>query len=241
MVEVNVQARQGDSGGPIFNEQGELAGVLFGAGRGTTSGSYAGRVERFLAGAWPTGWPPSRGLPAQPLVPEQPQQGPLVAAAPREVSPNVAARSLDTGTLETGLHETSKNPRGGAATGNPYGQRVDQRETIPEQHAASYDRAWQPKQVQPARLVPPPTPAAAPAGHVAAIPSTNLAEAADVRTQMPAAHPSQHPGVAEPQWESLEWRDVPGAAFLLSQLKNVLAVVGAATLMLHALKAVGHR
>lgn len=49
MVEVNVQARQGDSGGPIFNQQGELAGVLFGAGQGTTSGSYAGRVEGFLA------------------------------------------------------------------------------------------------------------------------------------------------------------------------------------------------
>ena len=53
MVEVSVQARQGDSGGPIFNHQGELAGVLFGAGRGTTSGSYAGRVQQFLLTAWP--------------------------------------------------------------------------------------------------------------------------------------------------------------------------------------------
>lgn len=49
MVEVDVQAREGDSGGPIFNERGELAGVLFGAGGGTTSGSYAGRVRGFLA------------------------------------------------------------------------------------------------------------------------------------------------------------------------------------------------
>ncbi len=53
MVEVSVAARQGDSGGPIFNAQGELAGVLFGSGGGTTSGSYAGRVGRFLATAWP--------------------------------------------------------------------------------------------------------------------------------------------------------------------------------------------
>lgn len=53
MVEVSVQARQGDSGGPIFNRQGELAGVLFGAGRGTTSGSYVGRVEWFLASVVP--------------------------------------------------------------------------------------------------------------------------------------------------------------------------------------------
>lgn len=49
MVELDVQARQGDSGGPIFNERGELAGVLFGAGQGTTLGSFGGRVEQFLA------------------------------------------------------------------------------------------------------------------------------------------------------------------------------------------------
>jgi hypothetical protein len=49
MVELDVEARQGDSGGPIFNERGELAGVLFGAGQGTTLGSFGGRVESFLA------------------------------------------------------------------------------------------------------------------------------------------------------------------------------------------------
>ncbi len=49
MVELDVEARQGDSGGPIFNEQGELAGVLFGAGQGTTLGSFGGRVGAFLA------------------------------------------------------------------------------------------------------------------------------------------------------------------------------------------------
>ena len=49
MVELDVEARQGDSGGPIFNDRGELAGVLFGAGRGTTLGSFGGRVESFLA------------------------------------------------------------------------------------------------------------------------------------------------------------------------------------------------
>ena len=49
MVELDVQARQGDSGGPIFNDRGELAGVLFGAGHGTTLGSFNGRVESFLA------------------------------------------------------------------------------------------------------------------------------------------------------------------------------------------------
>ncbi len=49
MVELSAEARQGDSGGPIFNQRGELAGVLFGASQGTTSGSYSGRVGVFLA------------------------------------------------------------------------------------------------------------------------------------------------------------------------------------------------
>jgi hypothetical protein len=49
MVELDVEARQGDSGGPIFNQRGELAGVLFGAGQGTTLGSFGPRVSTFLA------------------------------------------------------------------------------------------------------------------------------------------------------------------------------------------------
>jgi len=48
MIEVSVEARRGDSGGPILNQQGELAGVLFGASTGTTSGSHSGRVRRFV-------------------------------------------------------------------------------------------------------------------------------------------------------------------------------------------------
>lgn len=53
MVEVAVSARQGDSGGPIFNARGELAGVLFGEGHGRTSGSYCGRVRWFLTSVTP--------------------------------------------------------------------------------------------------------------------------------------------------------------------------------------------
>ncbi len=48
MVELSAGARQGDSGGPIFNRRGELAGVLFGAAMGHTTGSYGGRVREFL-------------------------------------------------------------------------------------------------------------------------------------------------------------------------------------------------
>jgi hypothetical protein len=49
MVELDVEARQGDSGGPILNQSGEMAGVLFGAGQGTTIGSFSPRVSNFLA------------------------------------------------------------------------------------------------------------------------------------------------------------------------------------------------
>ncbi len=49
MVELDAPARQGDSGGPILNSRGELAGVLFGTAFGRTTGSYCGRVRWFLA------------------------------------------------------------------------------------------------------------------------------------------------------------------------------------------------
>ncbi len=48
MVELSTSARQGDSGGPILNGSGELAGVLFGSAGGRTTGSYCGRVRWFL-------------------------------------------------------------------------------------------------------------------------------------------------------------------------------------------------
>ena len=49
MVELAADAREGDSGGPILNQQGELAGVLFGATCGRTAGSHTVPVRRFLA------------------------------------------------------------------------------------------------------------------------------------------------------------------------------------------------
>ncbi|REJ94051.1 MAG: serine protease [Planctomycetota bacterium] len=53
IVELGAEARQGDSGGPIFNERGQLAGVLLGAADGRTVGSYCGRVGHFLADVTP--------------------------------------------------------------------------------------------------------------------------------------------------------------------------------------------
>ena len=49
LVELQAPARQGDSGGPILNTDGRLAGVLFGEGNGRTVGSCASRLRVFLA------------------------------------------------------------------------------------------------------------------------------------------------------------------------------------------------
>ncbi|MDR2706895.1 MAG: serine protease, partial [Planctomycetaceae bacterium] len=49
IIDLSVSARQGDSGGPILNSKGELAGVLFGSDMvRSTAGSYCERVNRFL-------------------------------------------------------------------------------------------------------------------------------------------------------------------------------------------------
>ena len=83
MVELAASARQGDSGGPIFNGRGELAGVLFGAGGGRTAGSYCGRVHWFL----------------RDVVPDrrqQPANAAQIAAAPVEVEDSLPLAAVQT-------------------------------------------------------------------------------------------------------------------------------------------------
>ncbi|MEI6367445.1 MAG: serine protease [Planctomycetota bacterium] len=58
-VELSATARQGDSGGPILNTQGELAGVLFGQNDGRTIGSCSTRVRTFLASVGSKGFVPT--------------------------------------------------------------------------------------------------------------------------------------------------------------------------------------
>ena len=58
-VELSAGARQGDSGGPILNERGELAGVLFGQNNGHTIGSCSTRLRVFLASVGSSGFTPA--------------------------------------------------------------------------------------------------------------------------------------------------------------------------------------
>jgi serine protease Do len=88
MVEMSAPARNGDSGGPILNNDGQLAGVLFGTGRGRTSGSYSGRVGKFLATVVPDIMNPNRvRTPAAPTR-SQPANEQLVAVPARDKAPN---------------------------------------------------------------------------------------------------------------------------------------------------------
>lgn len=46
---ISGMARQGDSGGPMLNEQGELVGVIFGTDGATVYGTCCTRIDRFLS------------------------------------------------------------------------------------------------------------------------------------------------------------------------------------------------
>ena len=94
-VELEATARQGDSGGPILNGRGELAGVLFGRAEGRTIGACSTRLRTFLASVG------SRGMTADevaalavprepPPLPTAPQSAPMpvpTASLPRPVDP----------------------------------------------------------------------------------------------------------------------------------------------------------
>jgi len=48
-LELSGWARDGDSGGPVFNARGQLAAVLWGTNGRVVGGTYCGRIRKFLA------------------------------------------------------------------------------------------------------------------------------------------------------------------------------------------------
>jgi hypothetical protein len=89
MIELSAPARNGDSGGPILNDRGEIAGVLFGSAFGQTTGSYCGRLRSFLTSVADD----FQRLPTQSAAIVQQQPSPLmpvpVAAIAAQPSPPV--------------------------------------------------------------------------------------------------------------------------------------------------------
>jgi S1-C subfamily serine protease len=48
-IVISTGARQGDSGGPVFNDAGEVAAILWGSRDGQTYATHAGRIQAWLA------------------------------------------------------------------------------------------------------------------------------------------------------------------------------------------------
>ncbi len=122
IIEVDVEARRGDSGGPIYNSRGEIAGILFGAAGnlwsgGYTMGSYCGRVRLFLAAAYVDfqRLPGNTTMVAQAPAPQPP---PMAATAtPLPSAANYSATGI--GPPRQTLPETPSIPAGGAVAGSP--------------------------------------------------------------------------------------------------------------------------
>ena len=113
IIELSAAARQGDSGGPILNSRGQIAGVLFGTAGGLTSGSHCGRVSQFLASVEPRFRNPSPenaaaaaastksqdALAAKPTAPVSPAPAPSPSVTPGANDDGLAPRSGTSGDL----------------------------------------------------------------------------------------------------------------------------------------------
>ena len=89
LVELQAPARQGDSGGPILNTDGRLAGVLFGEGNGRTVGSCTSRLRVFLASVGSDGFEPTPSSVAAHTthqIQKQPMQSTELAMPPVQAS-----------------------------------------------------------------------------------------------------------------------------------------------------------
>jgi len=94
-LQLTGSARDGDSGGPVFNQRGELVAVVWGTDGRTVGGTYCGRIRRFLAGLR-CRRPGSRGRgPAEaPMVPVEPVAR-APSTPPNDQEPAVSPTSIE--------------------------------------------------------------------------------------------------------------------------------------------------
>lgn len=212
MIELAAAARQGDSGGPIFNSSGQLAGVLFGEGGGRTSGSHCRRVQQFLS----TVSLPSGSL--GPVLPAgtRPQTGMPPSAAPSINRQDASAQP------EFAWLPSTRAPLASAATPAPSATFTSAPLGSPTDSAPAGNGPWRQAPLQPIQmahessLYPPvglsdDSPLANPANRFRASAASAAAETPEV-------------GTAWDQWVGAE---------PLEQIKAALAVVGAMALVMH--------
>ena len=88
-LELSGAARFGDSGGPVFDRNFELAAVLFGTNGRVVDGTFCGRVRQFLQGLSPRFGGRRPAVPPSPSArgPENGTDAPLVDVPPSPVQP----------------------------------------------------------------------------------------------------------------------------------------------------------
>jgi len=253
MVELATTARQGDSGGPILNSRGELAGVLFGEGGGRTAGSYCGRVQWFLSGLAPpdaaggsgamiaaapqgAGNPRAAGPPVNPYAAPA-QRGARVGAL---ASLGTAPPAMPTNTAPmppAALAPTPPRPQAASST-------LASTEVVRDDVVWDND-GWQsaapPGLADPERDLP--LPRSRPAnseGEMAAVPRVRgIPDAAAFGPAAVAQPPAERQTALEepsdePTSREICWSDIAGHT-LGEQVKTVLATIGGLAVMMQAI------
>ncbi|NLS91116.1 MAG: trypsin-like serine protease [Planctomycetaceae bacterium] len=218
MLELSATARDGDSGGPIFNSQGELAGVLFGATRGRTAGSSCGQVARFLNSVAlrfdDLSNPPADTMIAQdlptPAVTPEPAYPPLNEVAMGRSRPPVdySWRPSVDQEPEAAREPVRRRPLPLASIADPTAERPD---NTPGEPAAE-------------------------AGSGTAFP-VNV-PAADVTAPAAPGSPAVSAPEGHPKEVPVGWSDVAGAT-VSEQVKNSLAALGLAVVAFYGLRILG--
>ena len=224
MVEVAAEARQGDSGGPIFNERLELAGVLFGAANGTTSGSYSGRVLSFLQGVMPAAEAPV----AIPPIAEFATQLPSASATPAADAHLFAAGMT---TTVVPMTEQARTAARNLAQSGPMETSPRQLMPLPERNGVPLSLVNGEESVGEDRTALRPTPSRSSDPHDLSLASRPegpiAADALNVMHSLPSRVPSATPLETAPadQLIAAAWKQIGGSS-LFDQGKTLLAVLG---------------
>jgi S1-C subfamily serine protease len=225
IVECAATARQGDSGGPIFNSNGELAGVLFGEGGGRTSGTYCGRVHQFLlsatsrlreqSGARVAALPPTTDVASATSVAE----GKHMTNGWRPRRNYGEQDDAPASTVASILPASDKSPA--ASSLPPY-------EPVSIQSTATIAHAQKPAEPQPADDRTAPSPPAV--ASIAAAPSPRLPLA--TTTPAPNTNSQQIAPTPRDGRNELTWELFAGDT-LVAQAKTILAGVGVLAFLFH--------
>jgi hypothetical protein len=232
IVELHAAARHGDSGGPILNSRGELAGVLFGEGGGDTSGTYCGRVRMFL-GSIGQGTAPMVASNNAPVLPQplpQPVPQPsrwqppaaLVAAAPsfNAVSPRGSADNSD---VASWPRTTNFPPITLPTITAPIGTLGGAAQSSPQEYATS--------------LPPPPAPETAAMNPRWSDPLAAMVSPLPPLPSAPTVDAAGDSQGGQPLVEHIGWEQIAGHTWG-EQLKTILAGIGAILVLLQIVRKV---